>query len=122
MELKDFVKETLVQIVRGVDDANIALSDKTAFVASTNIKTNKDIKGTVDKKGRTHYVTDVDFDVAINIQNTKTKESGVGVEILSVLNVGGKGGSESTNISTSRIKFSLPLALPTEPEDKLYTK
>ena len=38
MELKDFVKETLVQIVRGVDDANIALSDKTAFVASTNIK------------------------------------------------------------------------------------
>ena len=122
MELNEFVKATIMQIVEGVDEANTALSKKTAFVASANIQTDKGFKNTVDKEGRQHYVTDVDFDVAINIQNSNSKEGGGGIEILSVLNIGKKGSSENTNSSTSRIKFSLPLALPTEPDEKLYTR
>lgn len=64
MELNEFVKATIMQIVEGVDEANTALSKKTAFVASANIQTDKGFKNTVDKEGRQHYVTDVDFDVA----------------------------------------------------------
>ncbi|MDO4210076.1 MAG: hypothetical protein Q4E44_10485 [bacterium] len=108
--------------MEGVDEANTALSKKTAFVASVNIQTDNGFKNTVDKKGRQHYVTDVDFDIAINVQKSNTQEGGGGIEILSVLNVGKKGSSENTNSSTSRIKFSLPLALPTESEEKLYTR
>lgn len=120
MELKEFVKETIVQVVEGIDEANVALWEKTAFVASANLQTNKTFQSTVDKDGRQHYVTDVEFDVAINVQNTETKEGRGKVEILTVLNVGGKGSCENTSSSTSRIRFSLPLALPTEPEEKLY--
>ncbi|WP_298188612.1 hypothetical protein, partial [Metallibacterium sp.] len=32
MELKSFITETLVQIARGIDDANAALSDSEAIV------------------------------------------------------------------------------------------
>lgn len=71
MELNEFVKATIMQIVEGVDEANTALSKKTAFVASANIQTDKGFKNTIDKEGRQHYVTDVDFDVAINIQTPK---------------------------------------------------
>lgn len=71
MELNEFVKATIMQIVEGVDEANTALSKKTAFVASANIQTDKGFKNTVDKEGRQHYVTDVDFDVAIKIQTPK---------------------------------------------------
>lgn len=41
MELNEFVKATIMQIVEGVDEANTALSKKTAFVASANIQTDK---------------------------------------------------------------------------------
>lgn len=119
MELKEFVKEAIVQVVEGIDEANAVLSEKTAFVASANIQTNKTYQSTVDKDGRHHYVTDMEFDVAINAQNSETKEGRGRVEILTVLNIGGKGSCENTTSSTSRIKFSLPLALPTEPKEKL---
>lgn len=116
MELKDFVKETIVQIVKGIDEANATLSERNAFVASSNFQTNKDIKYATDKEGRCHYVTDLDFDVAINAQKSKALEGGGGIEILSVLKLGGKSSNENLNSSTNRIKFTLPLALPTEPE------
>lgn len=120
MELKEFVKETIVQVVEGIDEANAALSEKTAFVASANIQTNKTYQSTVDKEGIHHYVTDLEFDVAINVQNSETKEGRGSVEVLTVINIGGKGSCENTSSSTSRIKFSLPLALPTEREEKLF--
>lgn len=120
MELKEFVKETIVQVVEGIDEANAALSEKTAFVASANIQTSKTHQSTVDKEGRHHYVTDLEFDVAVNVQNSETKEGRGRVEILTILNIGGKGSCENTSSSTSHIKFSLPLALPTEPEEKLF--
>lgn len=121
MELKDFVKETIVQIVEGIDQANATLTGNSAFIASTNLSTNRALTSTVDKERIHHYVSNIEFDVAINVQNSETKAGGAGLEILSVLNVGGKGSSENTSSSTSRIKFSLPLALPTEPENKLFS-
>lgn len=115
MELKDFVAQTLVQIVEGIDQANDSLSNKSAFVASSNIKTSEDIKYYYDKDRTLHYVSNVDFDVAINIQDSQSKTGGANIEVFSVLNIGGKGEKGLINTSTNRIKFTLPLALPTEP-------
>ena len=115
MDLKEFVKETIVQVVKGIADANAALSEETAFVASDNIQTNKDFKCATDKKGCQHYVTDVDFDVTITVQHSRTQGGGVYIKVPVFGEIGGKGSSENTNASISRIKFSLPLALPTEP-------
>jgi hypothetical protein len=120
MDLKEFVKETIVQVVNGIADANAALSSDTAFVASSNIQTDNNFKYTTDKNGCKHYVTDVDFDVAITVQNSKTQGGGVYITVPVLGEIGGKGSRENTNASISRIKFSLPLALPTEPEDKRY--
>jgi hypothetical protein len=121
MELKDFVAQTLVQIVEGIDQANDSLSNKSAFVVSSNIKTSEDIKYSFDKERIPHYVSNVDFDVAINIQDSQSKTGGANIEVFSVLNIGGKGEKGLIDTSTNRIKFTLPLALPTEPEDKHFT-
>ena len=67
------------------------------------------------------YVSNVDFDVAINIQDSQSKTGGANIEVFSVLNIGGKGEKGLIDTSTNRIKFTLPLALPTEPEDKHFT-
>lgn len=121
MDLKDFVKETLVQIVKGIDEANEELKSSTAFMASSNVSSGgSPWKYTKDKDGSYHYVTDVDFDVAVDVKETKTSEKGGGVEVLSIVSFGGKGEKEKESNSTHRVKFVLPLALPTEPEEKKY--
>ena len=47
MDLKDFVKTTLVDIVKGIDDANKELSAMNSFVATDNLDKigNDTIKG-----------------------------------------------------------------------------
>lgn len=54
-----------------------------------------------------HYVSNVDFDVAINIQDSQSKTGGANIEVFSVLNIGGKGEKGIINTSINRIKFSL---------------
>jgi hypothetical protein len=122
MELKEFMKTTIVHIVEGINEANAALTNNTAYVVSSNIQTNESLKFTTDTYGKKHYVTDLEFDVAINVQTSETKEGGVGIEVLTVLKARGKGSKENTSSSISRIKFSIPLAIPTELKDKLHTK
>lgn len=123
MELKEFVKETLVQIVKGVNDANSELSDTTSFVPSANLQSGgASWKCTNDKSGRYHAVVDVDFDVMVNAEESKTKSGGVSIEVLSIIGVGRSGENGKTTSSANRVRFTIPLALPTEPEDKLYTK
>lgn len=121
MELKDFVKETLVQIVKGVNAANEEMKDTSAFLASSNVSSGgAGWKYTKDKDGEYHYVTDVGFDIAIDVKEAKTTGKGIGIEVLSVLSIEGKGEKEKESRNTNRVSFTLPLALPTEPEDKRY--
>lgn len=52
MELKEFVKATIVHIVEGMNEANAALTDNTAYVVSSNIQTNESFKFTTDTYGK----------------------------------------------------------------------
>ena len=88
MELKDFVAQTLVQIVEGIDQANDSLSNKSAFVASSNIKTSEDVKYSFDKERIPHYVSNVDFDVAINVQDSQSKSGGAIIKVMGMNVIG----------------------------------
>ena len=113
MDLKDFVKTTLVDIVKGIDDANKELSAMNSFVATDNLDKigNDTIKGARDDKGKIHIVSDINFDVAVTASESAEKQGGAGVSVLSSINLGGKLKNENLSSTTSRLKFCLPLAL-----------
>lgn len=112
MNLQEFTKETLVQIVYAVNEAKGELSKVNAKTPNNVIANGHHI---MDDKTKEHVIV-VDFDVAITTETTKENKGGVGLQVAS-LNFGGKFGHKDNNQTFSRVKFSLPLVLPGKPTE-----
>lgn len=120
MELSEFVKQSLTQIVSGVKASQEEISNQGGYVnpavfASFPGNASTTHFGSV---GDGQNVLLVDFDVAVTV--TDTIEGGVGgkLSVASFFKVeaGGKGSTASE--ATSRIQFKVPLALPVDPITK----
>mgnify|MGYP006278693855 CR=1 FL=1 len=101
MELEEFVKQTLNQIIDGV-----RLSQEYA----------QSVDATVNPQ--TGYIkddaTDVEFDIAVTSSESDTTEGNLSIQIASL---GGKGGKRkgSEDIVENRVRFSVSLSLPVQP-------
>lgn len=81
MNLKDFVKVSLVQIAQGIQEASEELKDTNAFINPKNIYVNAENRqnyGRLMQEKEFHPVVElVEFDIAVyakkKIQNQKTK-------------------------------------------------
>lgn len=131
MEIKDFIKDALVQIVDGVQEANDALLDKGSYIPTENIMgENGYYDNRVSKDGVVKRYAKVDFDVAVAVSKETTDNIGGKVEAdgemrlqvawISSAVIDGRGEySESNSLHNKEqyfhhLKFSLPLALPNE--------
>lgn len=108
MDLKEFTKQTLLQIVSGVNEANQELEKLGASIPTYNVKNSKRY---IETNDGCRDVVDLDFDVAVTASDISGKEGGGGLKVAS-LNLGGKVESKTENQTISRVKFSLPLVLP----------
>ncbi|MDX5362717.1 MAG: hypothetical protein LPJ91_00985 [Pseudazoarcus pumilus] len=115
MELKDFVRESLVQISMGISEASEALKTTNAHINPKNIYVNADNR---QNYGRLHHdktyypvVELVEFDVAVHASEGTETNGKIGISIGSIgLGAGGK--SQESNKSESRIKFRVPVTFP----------
>ena len=113
MDIKDFVENTLLQIVNGVNDANKKLIDTGAIISSKDIRPMRE--GTTLNTKTGDLVNLIEFDIAVTVNEKDTANGGAGIKIVG-FNVGGTLQNEITNQSISRIKFSIPLTLPSNPK------
>lgn len=128
MEIKDFIKEALLQIVDGVTSANDELKVNGAYVPTTDV-VGEGIFATLEKdKGRTKTHIKVDFDLAVILSQTDStkldgslKTSGEGkLKIAPFIKIGMGTGTEGSvsnedkneNQTIHRIKCTIPLSLP----------
>lgn len=117
MDLKDFVKSVVVDIVNGIKEANNALKDSDAIVNPSNVLPFNDsgnLYGHIlsEKiKSRERPVHKIDFDVAVTASEGKETKGGIAIAIASI-GIGTSGKSDTTQSTTSRIKFSIPIAFP----------
>ena len=112
MELKDFVAETLRQIIDGVKVAQEYGIGQGATVNPNNIFYRADQGVVVLQDRETGAIAkEIEFDVAVTvIEGTQTK-GGIGV-FVGPIGIGSQGQSNVSNQSISRIKFSVPVVLP----------
>lgn len=103
MELKDFIAETLIQIVDGVRQAQSGEqgTNVNAQMASAAFG------GHLVNMGTYGVATRVDFDVSVSAES-----SGNAGAKLTVFGVGASGGAEHKAASANRISFSVPVRLP----------
>lgn len=120
MELKDFIKESVVQIAQAIDEANEALSSTGAMVNPLNIKANSEsakaygrtsMKNIVSGQVGSRVVEKIEFDVAVSAEAGQQGSAGAKLSIASI-GFGADGKTESSNKSESRIKFSIPVVYP----------
>ncbi|MDQ2069204.1 hypothetical protein [Natronospira bacteriovora] len=111
MELKEFITETLTQIVDGVSDAKQAAekSDSIINPAIAGTAANKD-GGFFFPAMNGQIATLIDFDVSLSI--TEGKDSKAGINVASgLISLGGSGQSSSENSSLTRVRFNIPVVL-----------
>ncbi|WP_019446049.1 hypothetical protein [Aeromonas sp. 159] len=110
MQLDEFVKTTLMQVVKGVKDAQ---EEAVGFGAVVNPRPNGGYGPARE--------TQIDFDVALTVTGTSSGEVGGKIAVASFLNLGGKATESDARQETSRVKFELTLALPCSEEQKSST-
>lgn len=96
MQLDQFVRDSLVQIMKATDDAK---SMAAQFHAS------------VIPQSGDRYATHnepIHFDVAVTVGESTTSEGGGGIKVVGI-SVGGSVNGESTTQVVSRISFSIPI-------------
>jgi hypothetical protein len=102
MDLKDFVADVISQIQDGVTEA-INRHDRRKTVGRINPKFPEDNwKDLVQK---------IDFDIAITATGKTSGEGGGGIQVY-FFNASGKLSKSHENSMTNRIKFTIPVALP----------
>ncbi|PHS68671.1 MAG: hypothetical protein COB23_09020 [Methylophaga sp.] len=110
MELKEFIKTALTEIVVGVSEASTIATEHGGSVGSMKlygyVKENKVMTDDNDRP-----VTTVEFDIALSEANSTDTKGGIGV-YLGAVGLGSQGASHGEASSHSRIKFSVPVVLP----------
>jgi hypothetical protein len=118
MDLKEFVKETLVQITAGVREAQEAVQ-LLGGVANPATLTRSDGAGsyfaTIDDM---HHVFLVDFDVAVSVTENAGTSAGAKLNVATLLTLSAGGQSGNVSAATNRLSFKVPLALPLDEETR----
>lgn len=96
MEVQEFVQNTLVQIARGISEAQQIITKESLG------------EGIDDSQYRS-----VKFDMAVTTSESDSKELGGKITVASVFSVGGSGEKEQVNTNVSRIQFEVLLNVKT---------
>lgn len=114
MELKDFVKATLEQIVEGAASAQETIKERGGIVNPSSMSFQKDGSWNNYEHAMPQEVV---FDVGLTSTDSRGSSEGIGV-FLGSISLGKKNDAGVENVAVSKVKFSVPLVLP--PGDKLF--
>jgi hypothetical protein len=105
MELREFVRETIVQIISGVLEAqgsDIVVNSSAAVVPAG--------QGTADTAA---FNREVVFDVVVSAREGTATKGGIGI-FVGPLAVGSHGQSHESSDLVNRVKFTVPIYLPAQ--------
>lgn len=125
MELKEFIKESLSQIIDAVKETQEKYKDTNVVICPDNIQEVKSGLYILDENEYDNYssrskVQNIDMDIAISVTEKEGNKSGLG--IAKIINAGILSENAQRNESISKIKFSIPIVLPTTNAQEYFEK
>jgi hypothetical protein len=110
MNLQEFVRDSIFQIVAGIADAREACVKYDVIIGSDGVYGYTAAAQIItDEHNRT--VSQVEFDIALAQGDSKDTKGGIGV-FLGTVGVGSQGASHGEKSTHSRLKFSVPVVFP----------
>jgi hypothetical protein len=110
MNLQEFISESLRQIIEGISDVSGVALSKGAELNPAQHKWRHG-EGRYFDKATGRPLTDVEFDIAVSAQEDKKTKGGIGIVVAS-MTLGSSGESGVATETISRVKFALPVVLP----------
>jgi hypothetical protein len=108
MELKDFIKQSLIQITDGVKEAQENIKDSGAYINPEGFHAGENLRHGYNKEYR--HVQKVKMSIAVNVVENSELKGGAG--IISVISLGLSGKITDVNSTTNRLEFEIPISLP----------
>lgn len=111
MDLKDFVAQTLSQIVQGVEQARKEIGDKAevgSLIKNLPEGANRQLVNLDRGNGVAHLIN---FDVALTVESSNAGEGGAQAGLRGFIKVGGSAKHDSSTSSVSRVDFCVPLKI-----------
>lgn len=113
MDLKEFVSETLISIITGVNEAQQKAEEYGAHVNPAGLmRHTSNISDNAVWDNRTNvYAQPVSFDVAVTAEDTA--QGGAKIKVFSGILDGGLGAEKTNkNVVASRVQFMVPVLFP----------
>ena len=110
MELKEFIKTALMDIVSAVKETQEEVKEYATIAPLTDSGGEK--SSAIKLKDGVAHVSNMDFDVAVTTETKGNTENGI--KVASVFNIGAssKDNATETSQNISRIRFTIPVLLP----------
>lgn len=113
MKLEDFVSETILQITRGVQKAQPGVKESGGLLNPYMRTVGRELSiGQAEGRGG-EVVSLIEYDVALTVDEKSGTQGGIGV-VAGMFTLGSKGKSSKGEATVSRVKFSIPILLPTQ--------
>lgn len=111
MELGDFVKESIKQLIDGITDAQKYAEEKGSSVNPVGLISTND-RGFIIANNPQHPIPQmIDFDIVVSVTEGGEIKAGIGV-FAGALGLGTQAKNEDSNTIASKIKFSIPVMFP----------
>ena len=111
MNLQEFIAESLLQIINGVKEAQTGSADTGAHINPAGLIMPQEKISAPYHPNEDTYSSYIEFDVAITVTEGAERKGGIGVA-AGIFAIGGQGKTETQSGTISRIKFSVPVMLP----------
>ena len=111
--LEEFVQSAITQIMRAVSASRDEVRKVGGELNPRPRGEDKDLaaSGVTRARGR-GSLSYIEFDIAVTAAKGQSRDSGVGVKVLSALSADFKKKTENNNQTVSRISFRLPVCFP----------
>lgn len=125
MELKEFIKESLSQIIDAVVETQDKYKETNVLICPDDIQGENNNLYIRDENlyqyfNRYTRVQNIEMDIAISVTEKEGNKSGLG--IAKIINAGISSENAQQNESISKIKFSIPIVLPTTNTQEYFKK
>lgn len=125
MELKDFVANTIGEIIEGLVEAQKRVTPHGAYINPGNLmrSTKEPGESALWDNRNNNYARPISFDVALTVEEGTNTGAKVGVA-AGIFNLGAGGASENKQLAVNRVQFTIPVLFPANdlPEEARQTK
>ncbi len=115
-DLEQFIFESVTQIAAGISSAQGPIGALGGRVNPIGSIAPLEGMAIVHVPGdRMGYVQRIEFDIAVTRETGESSGVGGGLKVVGI-SVGGKSEEQSNNSSVSRLRFTLPILMPGQPD------